>query len=331
MPEGSHRPGQEKRTILRQRIEARRLWQALCRSRRGVPGLSEATGAVGFRIDPASGLVPVAAGEGPAPADLVRSPDGGVTLAPNRVAGAAAERLAGLFGPLVLRPPGAALVLAHLGQSVDGRIATESGHSHYIGGTESLEHLHRLRALVDVVVIGAETACLDRPRLTVRRVPGDNPVRAVIDPRARLPADCPLLTDGQAPTLVLRPRTAAAPAAGRLSAQTETLPVAADPDGSLAPAAILAALAERGLHRVLVEGGGGTVSRFLAAGCLHRLQLAVAPLIIGSGRPVLTLPVIAELGAALRPACRTWPLGDDVLFAFTFEPSAQDHGSANRS
>lgn len=257
---------------------------------------------------------------------------GSVSLRPDRPATADARQLAALFGPLVLHPPETALVLAHLGQSVDGRIATETGQSHYIGGAESLVHLHRLRALVDVVVIGAETACLDRPRLTVRRVPGRNPVRAVIDPRGRLPADCPLLTDGQASTLVLTARTADTPAPRRRSVCAEIVPIDPAPDGRFAPSAILAALAARGLTRVLVEGGGGTVSRFLAAGCLHRLQLAIAPLIIGSGRPALSLPAIADLTAALRPACRIWPLGPDVLFDFCFEPVFEaGQGSANKS
>jgi riboflavin biosynthesis pyrimidine reductase len=65
---------------------------------------------------------------------------------------------------------------------------------------------------------------------------------------------------------------------------------------------------------VFIEGGGLTVSRFLAAGCLHRLQITVAPLIIGSGRPSITLPEIEQLGACLRPEVRRHLLGADVLF-----------------
>jgi len=302
-------------------LDTAELWPVLCRRRRG----DEDVGGSGrWRLDGVGGLVSVGAVDA---ADLVRDAQGGVAIDPERPATAAAHQLAALFGPLVLRPATAPLVLAHLGQSVDGRIATASGHSHYIGGDASLEHLHRLRAVVDVVLIGTETACLDRPRLTVRRVAGENPVRGVIDPRRRLPADSPVLTDGLAPTLVLTadgtPR--------RLTACAETVPVPTGSDGRLAPAAILAALAARGLTRVLVEGGGGTVSRFLAGGCLQRLQLAVAPLIIGSGRPVLSLPVIDQLGQALRPRCRIWPLGSDVLFDFCLDQAADDQGGCRRN
>ena len=59
-------------------------------------------------------------------------------------------------------------VLAQIGQSLDGRIATAGGHSHYINGDEALLHLHRLRALVDAVIVGASTVVLDDPQLTLR-------------------------------------------------------------------------------------------------------------------------------------------------------------------
>ena len=68
------------------------------------------------------------------------------------------------------------------------------------------------------------------------------------------------------------------------------------------------------LRRVLVEGGGITVSRFLQAGLLDRLHVTVAPLLIGSGRAALTLPAIETLAQALRPRCRHFHLGEDVLF-----------------
>jgi riboflavin biosynthesis pyrimidine reductase len=80
------------------------------------------------------------------------------------------------------------------------------------------------------------------------------------------------------------------------------------------PDALLKALSARGIRRVLVEGGGVTVSRFLEAGLLDRLHLTVAPILMGSGRPGITLPAIETLDEALRPRCRRVPMGDDVLF-----------------
>ena len=85
-------------------------------------------------------------------------------------------------------------------------------------------------------------------------------------------------------------------------------------DGQLAPTAILAALAARGMRRVLIEGGADTVSRFLAAGCLDRLHVMVAPIIIGSGRASFILPEIKRADQALRVPMRAHQIDDEVLF-----------------
>jgi diaminohydroxyphosphoribosylaminopyrimidine deaminase / 5-amino-6-(5-phosphoribosylamino)uracil reductase len=94
----------------------------------------------------------------------------------------------------------------------------------------------------------------------------------------------------------------------------EELRVPGSDRGGLDLAALLEQLRARGLRRILVEGGGVTVSRFLQAGLLDRLHLTVAPLLIGSGRPSITLEPVERLDEALRPACRRFTLGEDVLF-----------------
>ncbi|WP_280539031.1 RibD family protein [Chromohalobacter sp. 11-W] len=206
-------------------------------------------------------------------------------------------------------------VIAQLGQSLDGRIATITGASHYVTGEASRVHLHRLRALVDAVVIGAGTACADDPQLTVRHVTGDNPVRVILDPNGRVPATSGVLQCSDAPTLHITrhplPRDT-------LGAHVESL--VPEDAADLTPSALLDALAARGLRRVLIEGGGQTVSRFLADGQLDRLHVVVAPLLIGSGRPAVSLAEIETLDAALRPPCRTFAMGDDTLFDLTLRP-----------
>lgn len=199
------------------------------------------------------------------------------------------------------------LVLGQLGQSLDGRIATCAGHSHYINGPEALVHLHRLRALVDAVVVGVGTVQADNPRLTVRRVPGPNPVRVVIDPDGRMDRTAHAATDRAAPTLLVHgPSAQPPPGVGGI--------VLSRSDGGFAPHDIVAALARRGLRRLLIEGGARTVSSFLGAGALDRLHVCVAPLLIGSGLPGLTLPPVARLDQALRPPANVYRLGADVLF-----------------
>src|SRR5262249_44982571 len=94
--------------------------------------------------------------------------------------------------------------LGQIGQSVDGRIATASGHSHYINGPAALDHLHRLRALADAVLVGIGTVLADDPQLTVRRVAGRSPARVVIDPNGRLPPTARLLAEDGVRVIVLQ-------------------------------------------------------------------------------------------------------------------------------
>jgi riboflavin-specific deaminase-like protein len=218
------------------------------------------------------------------------------------------------------------LAVGQIGQSLDGRIATPTGHSHYINGPAGLAHLHRLRALVDAVIVGAGTAIADDPQLTVRRVAGPNPARVVLDPAGRLPGTARLLArDGARRLIVTVPGTSpSAPPDVEVVALPKT-------DGQIAPAAILDALAERGLRRVLIEGGADTVSRFLAAGCLDRLHVVVSPIILGSGRAGLALPPIERVDQALRAPVRAHRLGDEVLFDCDLSAQRTAPGNAKKS
>ena len=210
------------------------------------------------------------------------------------------------------------LVIGQIGQSLDGRICTESGDSYYVNGPAALVHLHRLRALVDCVLVGVGTAVADRPRLTVRHVAGPDPVRAVLDPRGRAPPDVsPLAPEADpAPTLHLVD-AARIDRLGPPAAHVRRVPldrVGSDRGACVAPADVLAALSGAGCRRILVEGGSTTLSHFFEAGALDRLHVLVAPLLIGSGRPGLSLPPIERLSDAARPkACRYW-LDEDTLF-----------------
>jgi riboflavin biosynthesis pyrimidine reductase len=105
-------------------------------------------------------------------------------------------------------------------------------------------------------------------------------------------------------------------AAGAKTAWSSDIEVIGLPhaDGRIAPAAIVAALAERGFRRVLIEGGADTVSRFLAENCLDRLHVVVAPVIFGSGRVGLALPPIARADEALRVPMHVHQLDGEVLF-----------------
>jgi riboflavin-specific deaminase-like protein len=222
----------------------------------------------------------------------------------------AAAELLNLYLPIALAGRTRPFTVAHLGQSLDGRIATLNGASCHINGSENLTHLHRMRALCDAIIVGASTVECDNPQLTTRRVTGPHPARVILDPRRRLSAEHGLFHDGTAPTwLVCAEKLADEPGPGQ--AQVIGVP---DDGQRLRLAEVLRQLQDRGLFGIFVEGGGLTVSAFLEAGLLDRLQIAIAPLIIGSGRPGVTLPMIEDLSQGLRPPHRRYGMGEDVLF-----------------
>ena len=173
-----------------------------------------------------------------------------------------------LLKPILDRPrEGAPWVIGQLGQSLDGYVATHSGDSNCVNGPEVLTHLHRLRALCDAVIVGAGTAAIDNPQLTTRLVAGEHPVRVLLDPTLRLSPTLRALTDGQAPTLLACDARRAAEATKRVGAD-RVLGVKdlMDTSGTLNLSALLHGLAMRGLRTLFVEGGGVTVSRFIARG-----------------------------------------------------------------
>ncbi len=222
-----------------------------------------------------------------------------------------------LYAPVAAGHDARPFVIGQLGQSLDGRIATATGRSHNINGPEAIRHLHRLRALVDAVIVGIGTVIADDPRLTARGVGGADPARVVIDPNGRLPPDARVLADDGCAVFVVqgcdRPRPA-----------WVTPITVAMHEGHLRPADIVAALGALGLRRLLVEGGAGTVSHFLAAGALDRLHLCVAPMVIGSGPVGITLPPIDHLEGAIRPMSTVHHLGRDILFDCDFDPAGAE-------
>ncbi len=233
---------------------------------------------------------------------------------------------ADLFGPLRSGTVDDLVVVGQVGQSLDGRVATATGHSKFINCPAGIEHLHRLRALVDVVVVGVGTALADNPQLTVRQVAGPQPARAVIDPKGRLGADAKLFADdGVRRLLITVDGAIATPPPG---VEIITLPAE---DGTIAPAAIVAALAGAGMRRILIEGGADTVSRFIAARCLDRLHVNVAPVMLGAGGPGIDLPPIDRADQARRMQVRVHKIEDDVLFDCDLSDQRIAIGAAKKS
>ena len=216
-----------------------------------------------------------------------------------------------LYLPLCNACPSHPICVGHLGQSLDGHIATVTGDSRYVTGQENILHMHRMRSLCDAILVGAATVAADDPRLTTRLVAGENPLRVILDPHRRLSPAHRVFSDGQAPTLLVCGESRLDD--GERVGQARVLAIP-ECDGRLELAVLMSRLRQQGVYALFVEGGGITVSRFLQAGLLQRLQVAVAPLLIGSGRPAIRLPENTRLGECLRPDCRIFRMGEDVLF-----------------
>ena len=242
--------------------------------------------------------------------ELRETADAGLAWHPTAGVTAAAAKVLDLCLPLCTGSCSKDVVVAHLGQSLDGRVAVPPGASRLITGPEDVRHTHRLRALCDAVVVGATTVLVDDPELTTRLVRGEHPVRVVLDPQARLPRDRRLFTDGKAASLVIVGCEHAAAYGSVRGVEALPLPLHG---GRLRVHDVIGALRARGLPRIFVEGGGVTVSRFLDAGALDRLHIAVASRIVGTGAPALELDG-ARLGAGIAATVRSHLLGADVLF-----------------
>jgi GTP cyclohydrolase II len=248
---------------------------------------------------------------------------GRLPVNPTDAAGAA---LVERYAPLLSAGP--RLVMAQLGQSLDGFIAARTGDAIFVTGEQDREHLHRLRALVDAVIVGVGTLITDNCRLSVRAVEGPSPVRVLLDPSARAPRTAAMLTDDGAPVLWFVSSGTPQPEQPAAHVEVVRLPLI---DGRFRPAEVLEALADRGLRRVLVEGGGRTVSEFLAARALDRIFVTTAPLLVGDGVPGLRFAGTDRLSDALRAPSRRFMLGEDVCFELDLAAARRADAAADQA
>lgn len=180
------------------------------------------------------------------------------------------------------------LVTLKVATSLDGRIATASGESQWITGPQARADVHRLRAEHDAVAVGLGTVLADDPDLTCR-TPGLSlrpEVRVVFDSRGRLPLERRMV---QSATTVPVWRLGG----GKITADgVENIDVPLEERGRVALPQALAALAARGITRLMVEGGGQLAAAFLKAGLVdHLVWYRAAKIIGGDG-----IPAIAALG-----------------------------------
>jgi diaminohydroxyphosphoribosylaminopyrimidine deaminase / 5-amino-6-(5-phosphoribosylamino)uracil reductase len=190
---------------------------------------------------------------------------------------------------VIVRPT----VTVSYAQTLDGRLAAANGSSRWISSPDSLRFAHQLRAEHDAVAVGAGTACNDDPRLTVRLVPGDDPLRVVVDSALRTPLSAAVLANGAAKGTVLavtdRAPDERCAEAESLGATVLRLP--ASGKGRVDLDALLSGLHSLGVRSVMVEGGAALITSFLCERLVDRLAVCIAPKILGRG-----IEAVGDLG-----------------------------------
>jgi 3,4-dihydroxy 2-butanone 4-phosphate synthase/GTP cyclohydrolase II len=197
------------------------------------------------------------------------------------------ERLTSEAGQHLLRTGRPRVNLCYA-QSLDGSLAAARGRPLDLSGSESRILTHRLRAAHDAILVGVGTVISDNPRLNVRLVNGPNPRPVILDSRLRIPLESAALAG--------RPRIACLAGVDPLkraaleSGGAEILFLPPAPTGGVSLPDLLDELGRRGVHSLMVEGGAGVITSFLAAGLADEACITIAPLFVGGLSVVQGLP-----------------------------------------
>ena len=192
---------------------------------------------------------------------------------------------------------------------MDGKISTECGHSKWIGNDENLIHAHRLRAIVDGILVGANTVKNDKPKLNVRLVSGEDPIRLILSNKTK--SFCNLSQNSNTKTFLLRHESHSLDC--KEFNFDKEIYFKGDSDKERIQD-VLDNLSKNGINSILIEGGSQTISCFTSTGLVDTIQLHIAPLILGSGKSFINLPGISKIqdGMFVKNA-RYEHIGDSIM------------------
>ena len=180
-------------------------------------------------------------------------------------------------------------VISKFAMTLDGKLATHTGHSKWITGEQSRHAVHQLRNEVDGILVGVGTVLADNPSLTTRLPEGGskNPVRVILDSELRTPLDAVVVHTHEAKTIIVTTDTADRTKLEALQAKGVEFIFVAKTESGLDLEAMLAELYKKGITELLVEGGGEVNASFLRAGLIDKYFIYIAPKLLG-GRNSLT-------------------------------------------
>ncbi len=195
------------------------------------------------------------------------------------------------------------LVLAQIGQSIDGRIALRNGNSHYINNAKSIIYLHCLRSISDAIIVGSNTIKKDNPLLTTRKIKGTNPKRIIIDGSLSLNNNYKIFNDGNENIIFTK-------SSRKIRLNNSTIIRLNEKNFTKN---LIKQLNKLKYKNILVEGGSKTISELINNQYIDILQFMIAPILIGSGINSLNLKEISNLNKAIRPKYNFNELENEII------------------
>ncbi len=195
------------------------------------------------------------------------------------------------------------LVIAQIGQSIDGRIALNNGNSHYINNPKSIIYLHCLRSISDAIIVGSNTIKKDDPLLTTRKIKGSNPKRIIIDGSLSLNNKYKIFNDGNENIIFTKSNK-------NIRFNNSTIIRLKEKNFTKN---LITQIKKLKYKNILVEGGSKTISELINNKYIDILQFMIAPILIGSGINSLNLKEISNLNKAIRPKHNFNELENEII------------------
>ena len=215
------------------------------------------------------------------------------------------KMLFSLFLPIIFNSKESPYLIAHLAQTLDGFIATNSGESKYISSNDNLTHIHMIRAISDIIIVGYKTVELDNPMLTTRLVTGKSPMRIIIDKNNKLSNKYNVFRNPDNNGYkIINDKTYTK------KENVFQLPLDKNKFNLNDIYDLIKKLRKK---IVFIEGGGATVSEFYNNNKLDRLHICISPSILGKGRSSLMIEKKMSLNEILEHEVRYFQMGTDIL------------------
>ena len=195
------------------------------------------------------------------------------------------------------------IVIAQIGQSIDGRIALNNGNSHYINSPKSIIYLHCLRSISDAIIVGSNTIKKDDPLLTTRKIKGTNPKRIIIDGSLSLNNKYKIFNDGNENIIFTKSNK-------NIRLNNSTIIRLKEKNFTKN---LITQIKKLKYKNILVEGGSKTISELINNKYIDILQFMIAPILIGSGINSLNLKEISNLNKAIRPKHNFNELENEII------------------